>query len=101
MPNLPRVHKPAHAKEHKPYANSRMAHKRITGRALQERNYRIKLRDKWVCYVCGRVTQDGHVDHKVALAQGGTEQDDNLGWICIDPCHRMKSRREAIEGKRK
>ena len=98
MPSLPRVHRVG--SKPKPFANSRTAYKRITGRALQARNDRIKLRDGYRCRVCGRVTDDGQVDHVVNLAEGGTEDDGNLQWLCRFSCHAEKSRREAIEAKR-
>lgn len=100
MPDLPRVHRPAYVRPEKPFVRSRTERSRLSGRALQTRNERIKVRDGYRCYVCNRVTDEGQVDHKVPLAQGGTEDDDNCGWICITPCHRDKSRREAIAGKR-
>lgn len=104
MPSLPRVHKPIHGHVHQPYANSRTAAKRITGRALQTRNERIKIRDGYRCNQCGRVTDDGEVDHIVNLAQwdyskGNPEQDTNLQWLCRKPCHAEKSRREAVKGR--
>lgn len=98
MPSLPRRHQVG--SKPKPFSSSRTAAKRITGRALQSRNDRIKLRDGYRCYACGRVTDDGQVDHKTPLAFGGSEADENLGWICRKPCHAEKSRREAIEAKR-
>ena len=103
MPYLPKVHRIG--TKPKPFSNSRMADKRITGRALQARNDRIKLRDKFRCQMCGRVTEDGEVDHVICLAswglrQGDPESDANLQWLCRKPCHADKSRREAIEAKR-
>jgi 5-methylcytosine-specific restriction endonuclease McrA len=70
------------------------APKRLTGRALQRRNVAIALRDGYACYVCGRITADGQVDHKVALTKGGTDEASNLAWICRTPCHEDKSRAE-------
>lgn len=70
------------------------APQRVTGRALQRRNAAIATRDAYTCYVCGRVTAEGEVDHKVPLSKGGTDEAENLGWICRVPCHEDKSRIE-------
>src|SRR5688500_17999301 len=75
--------------------NSRTADQRITGRALQTRNDRIKLRDRYSCQACGRLCLPKalQVDHKFMLAAGGTEDDDNLRSLCIT-CHEAKSLKE-------
>lgn len=95
MPSQAPVFRPFPKPERKAFANSRTAAKRVTGRALQRRNERIKLRDGYRCQECGRVTTQGQVDHRIPLAQGGTEDDDNLQWLCEKPCHAEKSKREA------
>lgn len=80
-----------------PFArSSTTAHLRLRGRALQARNERIAVRDMYTCQVCGRVADrsEGQVDHRIPLAQGGTDGDDNLQWICTEPCHREKTERE-------
>jgi 5-methylcytosine-specific restriction protein A len=77
----------AWAKEHE--------HRTLSGRPWRRVVERIKVRDRFTCYVCGRVTLEGDVDHKVALSNGGTDEDSNLGWICREPCHRDKSIRDA------
>jgi 5-methylcytosine-specific restriction protein A len=64
--------------------------KRITGRRLQARNDRIKLRDLWTCQHCGRITTDLEIDHKVQLSEGGTEDDSNVNALCVI-CHLEKS----------
>lgn len=91
MPKAPPVHRAPGWVARKPFANSRTASKRIAGRALQTRNDRIKLRDRFACALCGRVTTDGEVDHRIPLAQGGTEDDSNLQWLCKRPCHANKT----------
>lgn len=101
MPSAPPVHRSAGWTPHKPYANSRTAAKRITGRTLQTRNDRIKLRDGYTCQGCHLVTSARflQVDHVKPLSQGGTEDDDNLQSLCIigpeGGCHGVKSKREA------
>lgn len=93
MPHAPRVHRPHGWKAHKPYANSRTAAKRLSGRALQVRNARIQLRDGYTCRVCSLVTVHGEVDHVIPLSRGGVDHDENCAWTCI-PCHRDKTLRE-------
>lgn len=56
---------------------------------------RIKLRDQYTCQKCGRLTDEGDVDHRIPLAKGGTDKDDNLQYLCRVPCHRDKSLRES------
>jgi len=99
MPTRPPVHRPVPRRTRKAYEQRRTAGQRITGRTLQRRNQRIALRDGYTCQCCGRVTTDGEVDHRVPLAEGGTEDDGNLQWLCRVPCHREKSRREAARGR--
>jgi 5-methylcytosine-specific restriction protein A len=65
------------------------------GRPWRRTVERIKLRDKYTCQVCGRVTLDGEVDHKVPQSKGGTDEDLNLQYLCTSPCHRDKTIREA------
>lgn len=72
-------------------------HTRIRGRHLSNIRERIALRDEYTCRVCGRVTVQGEVDHVVPLCLGGSNSDQNLQWICPEPCHREKSEREERE----
>lgn len=57
------------------------------------------------CHICGRKLRPGddyEIDHKVALALGGTDDDDNLAPAC-DWCHGAKSSDDttaAAKGKR-
>lgn len=58
---------------------------------------RIRARDCSLCQECkrqGRTTIGHPVDHIVALADGGTDDDDNKETLCV-PCHDAKSAREA------
>jgi 5-methylcytosine-specific restriction endonuclease McrA len=65
---------------------------------------RIKVRDQFTCQGCGLVTPPRflQVDHRIPLAEGGTESDDNLGSMCIigpeGGCHGIKSKQEALRG---
>lgn len=70
--------------------------KRITGHALQRIRERILLRDEYTCRVCGRVSRDLEVDHKVPLHLGGAESDSNR-WALCATCHQAKSDREEKE----
>ncbi len=49
-------------------------------------------RDGYRCQLCGKTAKDTQleVDHKVAVANGGTDSLDNLWTLCID-CNRGKS----------
>lgn len=64
---------------------------RITGSAGVAQRKRIRERDNYCCCVCGRATPTGQVDHKVALINGGTNDDTNLWLLCV-PCHDTKTR---------
>jgi len=68
----------------------------------------ILARDSWLCQQClrdDRVTPlkvkpyDHAVDHIVPKSQGGTDDPSNLESLCQEPCHRLKSEREAKEGQ--
>jgi len=64
---------------------------RLTGRVGVEQRKRIRERDNYCCQMCGRATPVGAVDHKVALVNGGSNDDTNLQLLC-DPCHEDKTR---------
>ena len=66
------------------------APKRRTGRWLQARNARIKLRDLYTCRACGMVTETLEIDHIVGMANGGSDDDGNLQALCV-PCHERKT----------
>jgi 5-methylcytosine-specific restriction protein A len=86
-------------RDRKPWQKKPSAPNRLGGRKRQRRNERIKLRDRYTCQVCHRITTDLEVDHIVPLSQGGTEDDTNLQSICAGPngCHERKSRAERGE----
>jgi len=90
--------------EWKPWQRTALSPKRLSGRALQTRNARIKLRDKYTCQVCKRLFLEDQleIDHLIPLAQGGGEQDANLQSICKtfeghQGCHAMKTARENAQ----
>jgi 5-methylcytosine-specific restriction endonuclease McrA len=66
----------------------------LRGRALQRQRERIWLRDQGLCARCGRVTtfpSGFELDHKVALANEGTNDDSNMQLLCPSPCHEEKT----------
>jgi len=76
---------------------SQIATERIRGYELTKIRERIALRDDYICQICGRATAQGEVDHIVPLSSGGGNNEDNLQWICREPCHREKTEREERE----
>jgi 5-methylcytosine-specific restriction enzyme A len=70
---------------------------RIRGWQLTKIRERILLRDEYTCQVCGRVSVNLIVDHKIPLANGGHESDENRQSLCAEPCHRLKSEKEEKE----
>lgn len=69
------------------------------------RKRHVHERDGSVCYVCGHDQAD-QVDHKLAVAHGGTHELDNLACIhgdrcptCGKGCHAAKTQREAAQGR--
>lgn len=57
------------------------------------RRFRILRRDNFRCRLCGRSADDGaelHIDHKMPLAKGGANGDENLWTLCGD-CNVGKS----------
>ena len=61
---------------------------RIRGRARQKMRARL-LAANPICYVCGTAVAV-ELDHKVALTNGGSNDDENLGGICTQ-CHEAKT----------
>lgn len=60
----------------------------------KSQRFRILKRDGYRCQLCGRSQADEnvklHVDHRVPLAKGGSNEDDNL-WTLCDACNLGKS----------
>jgi hypothetical protein len=55
--------------------------------------FEILRRDSYRCQLCGRAQSDGvrlHIDHKVAVAKGGSTSEENL-WVLCEPCNLGKS----------
>jgi 5-methylcytosine-specific restriction enzyme A len=77
------------------------APKRITGRRLQRMRAALFARSP-LCVHCedrGLVVLATQRDHKVPLAEGGTDTPNNEQGLC-DDCHREKSLAEALRGRR-
>ena len=96
MPNRPPLHRQYRARESKQWSKGFAHQQRITGRALQQRNNRIKLRDKFTCQnqQCLLVSSHLEVDHRIAVAFGGTDDDSNCRCLC-PICHSIKSKLES------
>lgn len=43
---------------------------------------RVRERDGEMCAYCGSHAPDGHVDHRVSRANGGSNRLNNLSWAC-------------------
>ena len=66
---------------------------RIRGRKWMAIRERIFRRDCGLCQRCsraGKVKQGTQIDHIKALANGGSNDDDNLEVICV-ACHEVKT----------
>lgn len=73
------------------------------GAAWDKQRKRILARDGGLCQPCrrsGTVEQATEVDHVLARAEGGNDQDDNLQAIC-KRCHQAKTALEATRGRSK
>lgn len=57
----------------------------------------LVLREEPWCYLCGRPSVE--VDHKRPLFEGGTDDRDNLGGICVG-CHKAKTAAESARARR-
>ena len=87
-----------HKAEGRPWAKAKEI-KRLRGRKSQERRKRIAERDGYRCQVCGRVASKGIADHKIPLAEGGEDTEENMQWLGYE-CHEAKTKGESERGKR-
>lgn len=53
----------------------------------------VSVRDLYTCRNCGLVTTNGEVDHRIPLHKDGSNDMDNLQWLCTY-CHSNKSIKE-------
>jgi 5-methylcytosine-specific restriction enzyme A len=74
---------------------------RVRGRQLQARRRRLFQRQPLCepCQAAGRLVLATIRDHRLALAEGGTEDETNEQAICA-ACHAAKTQREAQRGRR-
>jgi 5-methylcytosine-specific restriction endonuclease McrA len=49
----------------------------------------IRERDGETCFYCWVYAPNGHVDHRISRARGGSNDPDNLAWACA-PCNWSK-----------
>ncbi len=67
---------------------------RIRGRKWMRIIKEIGIRDSYICRACNVVTTQGEVDHLVPLFKDGSNDLNNLQWLCI-PCHSTKTIKET------
>lgn len=98
MRHAPQGEAPKPTPERKPWDKAPGSDKRrLTGRPWRRVVERIKYRDRYTCQLCKHITEQGEVDHRIPLSQGGTDEDDNLQWLCV-PCHKTKTHTEQRRG---
>lgn len=74
--------------------------KRTTGRKLQAQRAALFAANPW-CAIClpkGMRVLAQIRDHKVPLAEGGSDEDSNIQGIC-KPCDKVKSAAETARGR--
>lgn len=59
------------------------------------KNY-IRERDNETCFYCWIPAPNGHVDHRISRARGGSNDPENLAWACA-PCNWSKGTRSDTE----
>ena len=96
MPVQPQLFNPSRARQQRNWVKTGAPQERLSGRALQERNKRIKVRDRFHCrnIQCGLITDQLQIDHKLAIAHGGLDIDNNLQCLC-EACHTIKTKIES------
>ena len=75
---------------HKPTKGKRQRRRTNIPRGLR---HEVFKRDNYTCVECGARKSDGatlHVDHKIPVSKGGTDELDNLQTLCSD-CNLNKS----------
>jgi len=71
---------------------------RLRGRALQERRLRVWSKNPH-CAGCGKLCaypSGFELDHRIALANGGKDAEENCQVLCIGPlsCHEKKTAKD-------
>jgi len=62
-----------------------------SGYQASKQRTRIRIRDGYCCQMCKRAVRVGEVDHRIALVNGGSDEDSNL-WLLCSTCHADKTR---------
>jgi hypothetical protein len=91
MAEVPTGYLGADDREEDQIAQQKTARESISAR----RRFEILKRDGFRCQLCGASSGDGiqlHVDHRVSLAKGGSNEDENL-WSLCERCNLGKSDR--------
>ncbi len=57
---------------------------------------KLRALQKNRCPICRSRLKDAHLDHVIAIANGGRNDDDNVQLLCAS-CNRFKSDRDPIE----
>jgi hypothetical protein len=60
-----------------------------------DRKY-IRWRDNEICFYCNVYAPNGHVDHCISRANGGSNDYDNLAWSCVS-CNCSKGAMDDTE----
>lgn len=90
-----------HPKPEGPWVNStRRERVGKSGWQQQRDAQRILRKHRGICHVCHQPGAD-EVDHVIPTTQGGSDDDSNKRPIHAEPCHRLKTAREAAEGRRR
>lgn len=59
------------------------------------RRNRVMRQNNHACRECKSKAGPFAIDHWIPLWLGGGEDDGNLAPLCVEPCHREKTKREA------
>ena len=59
--------------------------------------FECQMKTCCICEVAFDDVTDGNIDHKIPRAAGGSDEPDNLQWLCLD-CHRTKTETENQTG---
>lgn len=94
MPSKPPTHRP-HRRQAPQHGSQQRWGNGRGGRPWRRKREAVAKRDMYTCQQCGRVTTDGDADHIRPISDGGTDDMDNLQWLCRVPCHRDKTIRES------
>lgn len=68
--------------------------RQLSGNKLQAKRHELWVKAGGKCAMCGEVVTEYHLDHITPIHQGGTDEDDNLQILCIEPCHSEKTKAE-------